>query len=141
MATTIILALFSVKTVQLDEESKARILDGDYPARVKSKVLATVREQISTSDKESVIGFLPKDDVDTQDHYGELALYMTPEIPCKVVSDLIGKDDFGNLVCKSELVKGNSVIVISDNCSDWTDIENCMEAAGAASVKCISIFN
>lgn len=141
MAKTIILALFSEKTVQLDEESKSRILEGDYPARVRSKVLATVREQIAESDKESIVGFLPLDSEDTQDHYGELSLYLTPEIPCKVVSDLIGKDASGALTCKDDLVKGNSVIVISDNCSDWTVVEKCLEGAGAASVKCITILN
>ena len=141
MATTIILALFSAKTVQLDEESMSRIMDGDYPTRVKSKVLATVREQLAASGKESVVGFLPLNNEDTQDHYGALALYLTPEISCKVVSDLIGMEASGELVCKKELVKGSSVIVIADRCNDWTAVEKCMEEAGAVSVKCISIFN
>ena len=116
-------------------------MDGDYPTRVKSKVLATVREQLAASGKDSVVGFLPLNNEDTQDHYGALALYLTPEISCKVVSDLIGMEASGELVCKKELVKGSSVIVIADRCNDWTAVEKCMEEAGAVSVKCISIFN
>lgn len=141
MATTIILALFSAKTVQLDDDSLSRIIDGDYPTRVKSKVLATVREQLSTSNKENIVGFLPLNAEDIQDHYGDLALYLTPEIPCKVVSDLIGQDTSGKLVCKKELVKDCSVIIIADRCGEWTAVEKCMKEAGAASVTCISIFD
>lgn len=55
----IIITLFSADKVRLDEESVARVLDGDYPIRVKSKVLATIREICAESTTENVVGFLP----------------------------------------------------------------------------------
>ena len=138
--TSVIITLFSADKVRLDEDSIARIHEGDYPIRVKSKILATVRDSVSASESENVVGFLPAAGEDTLDHYSELALYLTPEISCKVVSDLINIDAKGRLSCKAELVKGNSVIVISDDCSDWSKLEGCLSKAGAEFVKCISIL-
>ncbi|MBO4230582.1 MAG: hypothetical protein J5886_02775 [Bacteroidales bacterium] len=138
--TSVIITLFSADKVRLDEDSVARIHEGDYPIRVKSKILASVRDSVSASESENVVGFLPTSGEDTLDHYSELALYLTPEISCKVVSDLISIDAKGRLSCKAELVKGNSVIVISDDCSDWSKLEGCLSKAGAEFVKCISIL-
>ena len=151
----IIITLFSADKVRLDEESAARVLEGDYPIRVKSKVLATVREICAESPTESVVGFLPvvKESTDfyqhypipfpediTQDHYGDLALYLSPELPCRIVSDLLRMDKDGNLVCRDDVVRGCAAIVISDRCSDWDAIASSLSEAGAASVKCISIL-
>lgn len=138
--TSVIITLFSADKVRLDEESVARILEGDYPIRVKSKILATVRDSMAASESENVVGFLPTTAEDALDHYSELALYLTPEISCQVVSDLINIDAKGDLSCKADLVKGNSVIVISDSCSDWSKLNRCLSKAGAESVKCISIL-
>ena len=149
--TIVIITLFSADKVRLDEDSAARVLDGDYPVRVKSKILATIREIASATEKECVVGFLPvvretqyfglpyKEDI-TQDHYGELALYLAPEAPCSIVSDLLilGKD--GHLSCRNEFVGGTSVIVIGDQCTDWNGIVTCLDEAGAYSVKCVSIL-
>ena len=55
----IIITLFSADKVRLDKESVARVLAGDYPIRVKSKVLATIREICAESPTENVVGFLP----------------------------------------------------------------------------------
>ena len=151
----IIITLFSADKVRLDEESVARVLDGDYPIRVKSKVLATIREICAESTAENVVGFLPvtresrdfyqkypipfPEDV-TQDHYGDLALYLSPEAPCRIVSDLIACGKDGCLSCREDIVRGGTVIVISDECSDWRDVVACLEAAGADSVRCVSIL-
>lgn len=149
--TLVIITLFSADTVRLDEESAARVLQGDYPVRVKSKLLATIRENTSSSDNDCVVGFLPvmkdsgiypipsMEDV-TQDHYGELALYLAPEAPCSIVSNLIARRKDGTLECRKELVDGNDVIVIGDSCRDWSDVIACLDEAGAESVKCISIL-
>ena len=151
----IIITIFSDDTVRLGGEDSARVLDGDYPIRVKSKVLATIREFIAQPVAESVVGFLPVAKVSpdscqqfptplpgdtTQDHYGDLSLYLSPELPCRIVSDLLRLDEGGILVCLEEIVRGSTVIVISDACSDWKDAVSCLEAAGAVSVKCISIL-
>ena len=104
--SNIIITLFSAETVQLDDDSVARVLAGDYPIRVKSKILAAIREICSGSSKENIVGFLPlsiegndivkhfpapyPEDI-TQDHYGELALYLSPEVPCRIVSDLLSR--------------------------------------------------
>ena len=53
----IIITIFSDDTVRLGGEDSARVLDGDYPIRVKSKVLATIREFIAQPGAESVVGF------------------------------------------------------------------------------------
>ena len=151
----IIITLFSADKVRLDKESVARVLDGDYPIRVKSKVLATIREICAESPTENVVGFLPvtresrdfyqkypipfPEDV-TQDHYGDLALYLSPEAPCSIVSDLLSIDRDGVLVCRDDVVRGCAAIVISDECSDWSAIVSSITEAGAASVKCISIL-
>lgn len=149
--TLVIITLFSADTVRLDEESAARVLQGDYPVRVKSKLLATIRENTSSSDNDCVVGFLPfmkdsgvypipvMEDI-TQDHYGELALYLAPEAPCSIVSDLIARKKDGTLECRKELIDGNDVIVIGDACRDWSDVIVCLDEAGAESVKCISIL-
>ena len=151
----IIITLFSAGTVRLDGESVARVREGDYPARVKSKVLATLRELVAQSEKENVVGFLPvvqestdyhrhypvpyPEDV-TQDHYGDLALFLTPEVPCRIVTDLIARGMDGRLSCREDIVRGSTVIVIGDDCSDWKDVVSCLEEAGAGSVKCVSIL-
>ncbi len=151
----IIITLFSAETVRLDEESVARVLAGDYPIRVKSKILATIRE-ICSSSKDNIVGFLPvsiegednmkhfpvpyPEDI-TQDHYGELALYLSPEAPCRIVSDLLSRGLDGGLNCREDIVRGSSIIVISDSCSYWGEVQACMEKAGARSVKYISIVN
>ena len=137
--THVIITLFSADSVRLDEESIARVLDGDYPIRVKSKILATIRESLFSSREESVVGFLPIKKGDTQYHYSELESYLKPEVSCKVVMDLIAKGKEG-LSCKKDLVAGNTVIVISDKCSSWDELNSCLEEAGAQSVKCISII-
>ena len=153
--TTIIITLFSDETVRLGDEDSARVLDGDYPIRVKSKVLATLREFAAQPGTESVVGFLPvvreskdfyqhypipfPEDI-TQDHFGDLALYLSPELPCRIVSDLLRMDKDGNLVCRDDVVRGCAAIVISDRCSDWDAIASSLSEAGAASVKCISIL-
>ena len=138
--THVIITLFSADSVRLDEESLARVLDGDYPIRVKSKILATIRESLFSSREESVVGFLPIKKGDTQYHYSELESYLEPEVSCKVVSDLITKGKEGKYSCKQDLVAGNAVIVISDKCSNWDELTGCLEEAGAQSVKCISII-
>ena len=154
--SNIIITLFSADTVRLDDDSVARVLDGDYPIRVKSKILATIREICSGSNKENVVGFYPvsmegrdlvkhfpipyPEDV-TQDHYGELALYLSPEVPCRIVSDLLSRGMDGSLSCRKDIIRGCSIIVISDKCSDWSEVEACMEKAGADSVRFISIVN
>lgn len=154
--SNIIITLFSADTVRLDDNSVARVLDGDYPIRVKSKILATIREICSGSNKENVVGFYPvstegrdlvkhfpipyPEDV-TQDHFGELALYLSPEVPCRIVSDLLSRGMDGSLSCREDIIRGCSIIVISDRCSDWSEVEACMEKAGAASVRFISIVN
>ncbi len=154
-APFIIITLFSADKVRLDEESVARVLDGDYPVRVKSKILATIREQCKEENGEAVVGFLPvtreshdiyqkypvpfPEDV-TQDHYGDLALYLSPEVPCRVVSDLLRIDRDGVLVCRDDVVRGCATIVIGDECSDWEAVASCLTEAGAASVRCISIL-
>ena len=153
--TTIIITLFSDETVRLGDEDSARVLDGDYPIRVKSKVLATLREFAAQPGTESVVGFLPvvRESTDfyqhypipfpediTQDHYGDLALYLSPELPCRIVSNLLRMDKDGKLVCREDVVRGSTVIVISDACSDWEDVVSCLDAAGADSVKCVSIL-
>jgi len=153
--TPIIITLFSDKTVRLSDEDSARVLAGDHPIRVKSKVLATIRELASQPGMESIVGFLPvvKECMDyhqhypilisediTQDHYGDLALYLAPELPCRIVSDLLLQDKDSSLVCREDFVRGSSVIVISDACSDWKDVVSCLEAAGAHCVKCVSIL-
>ena len=151
----IIVTLFSAGTIRLDEDAIARVKEGDYPVRVKSKVLATIRELVAQSGKECVVGFLPvvqesmdfyqhypvpfPEDV-TQDHYGDLALYLSPETSCRVVSDLIACGKDGALACREDIVRGSTVIVISDECSDWKDVVTCLEEAGADSVKCVSIL-
>ena len=151
----IIITLFSADKVRLDDESVARVLDGDYPIRVKSKVLATIREICAESPAESVVGFLPvtieshdiyqkypvpfPEDV-TQDHYGDLALYLSPEAPCRIVSDLLIIDRDGVLVCRDDVVRGRAAVVISDECSDWSAIVASLTEAGAESVRCISIL-
>lgn len=153
-ASNIIITLYSAETVQLDDDSAVRILNGDYPIRVKSKILATIRELCARSDKENIVGFLPvsmnrqdvvkhfpvatPEDI-TQDHYGELALYLSPEIPCRIVSDLLRRGKDGSINCREDIVRGSSIIVISDSCSDWSEAEACMEKAGAESVRFISI--
>ena len=154
--SNIIITLFSAETVQLDDDSVARVHAGDYPIRVKSKILATIREICSRSSKENIVGFLPVsivgDDIVkhfpvpypediTQDHYGELALYLSPEIPCRIVSDLLSRGMDGSLNCREDIVRDCSIIVISDSCSDWSEVEACMEKAGAESVRFISIVN
>ena len=69
--TTIIITLFSDETVRLGDEDSARVLDGDYPIRVKSKVLATLREFAAQPGTESVVGFLPvvRESTDFYQHY------------------------------------------------------------------------
>ena len=151
----IIITLFSADNVRLDDESFARVLDGDYPIRVKSKVLATIREICAESHAENVVGFLPitreswdiyqkypvpfPEDV-TQDHYGDLALYLSPEAPCRIVSNLLSIDKDGALVCRDDVVRGHVIVVISDKCSDWSATVSLLTEAGAISVKCISIL-
>ena len=151
----IIITLFSADKVRLDEESVARVLDGDYPIRAKSKVLATIREICAESPTENVVGFLPvtresrdffqkypipfPEDV-TQDHYGDLALYLSPEAPCRIVSDLLSIDRDGVLVCRDDVVRGCAAIIISDKCPDWSAVLDCLSKAGATSVKCVSII-
>ena len=154
--SNIIITLFSAETVRLDDDSVAQVLCGDYPVRVKSKILAAIREVCSGSSKDIIVGFLPvsiegKDIVKhfpvpysediTQDHYGELALYLSPEVPCRIVSDLLSRGMDGILSCREEIVRGCCIIVISDSCSDWSEVEACMEKAGAESVRFISIVN
>ena len=154
-APFIIITLFSADKVRLDEESVARVKEGDYPVRVKSKVLAAIRELAAQSGTECIIGFLPvvRESMDfyqhypvpysediTQDHYGELALYLSPETSCRIVSDLIACGKDGRLSCREDIVCGGAVIVISDECSDWRDVVACLEAAGADSVRCVSIL-
>ena len=147
--TPIIITLFSADTVRLDEDSVSRVLEGDYPIRVKSKILAAIREQCAGSDQLHVVGFLPvaggrtsgpSPVEETQDHYADLALYLLPEVPCRIVSDLLRMDKDGKLVCREDIVRGSTVIVISDACSDWEDVVSCLDAAGADSVKCVSIL-
>lgn len=149
--TLVIITLFSADKVRLDEESVARVMEGDYPVRVKSKILAAIRETASISEKEHVVGFLPvmREDLSagqnytedvTQDHYGDLALYLSPETPCSIVSDLISWTKDGGFSCKEELVRGSSVIIIGDKCRDWDELVSCLDDAGADSVKCISII-
>ena len=149
--TLVIITLFSAEKVRLDEESAARVLEGDYPVRVKSKILAAIRETASASDKQCVVGFLPVireslyagqkylEDI-TQDHYGDLALYLSPEAPCSIVSDLVSWTKDSGFSCREELVRGNGVIVIGDKCRDWAELVSCLDEAGADSVKCISIL-
>lgn len=152
--SNIIIALFSAETIRLDEDSVAKVLAGDYPIRVKSKILACIRENIVSTPGESIVGFYPvvkptdsdsdaKTSVEdiTQDHYGDLALYITPELPCKVVSNLIAVDIDGHIVCRENLVRGHGVIVISDSRNDWNELLDCLEKSGADSIKCISIVN
>ena len=156
MTPIVIITLFSADKVRLDDESVSRVLNGDYPVRVKSKILATIREFVPASDKKSIVGFLPvtresrdvtkfypipfPEDI-TQDHYGELALYLAPEVPCSVVSDLIVREKNGHLACKSDFVRGKAAVIIGDSCDDWSEIATCLEEAGAESVKCISIVD
>ena len=151
----IIISLFSADTVRLDEESVVRVREGDYPVRVKSKVLATIRELAAQSGKECVVGFLPvvqesmdfyqhypvpfPEDV-TQDHYGDLALYLSPETSCRIVSDLIACGKDGRLSCREEIVRGSTVIVISDESDEWGAVVSCLKEAGAETVKCVSIL-
>lgn len=151
----IILTLFSADKVRLDDESVARVLCGDYPIRVKSKVLATIREICAESPDEYVVGFHPvtvqspdvrrnnpatfSEEV-TLDHYGDLALYLSPEAPCRIVSDLLSINRDGSLVCRDEAVRGCHAIVISDGRSDWSAIVSTLTEAGAISVKCVSIL-
>ena len=154
-APFIFFTLFSADKVRLDDESVARVLCGDYPIRVKSKVLATVREICADSPDEHVAGFVPvtgespdiyrenpepyPEDV-TLDHYGDLALYLSPEAPCRIVPDLLSIDRNGTLACRDEVVRGCHAIVISDECSDWSAIVSSLTEAGATTVKCISIL-
>ena len=153
--TPTFITIFSDDTVRINYEDSARVLDGNYPIRVKSKVLATIRELAAQSAQECVVGFLPvvQESMDyhrhypvpypediTQDHYGDLALYLAPELPCRIASDLILQDKEGALVCREDNVRGSMVIVISDACSNLGDVVSCLEAAGACSVKCVSIL-
>lgn len=154
--SNIIITLFSAETVRLDDDSVARVFTGDYPIRVKSKILAAIREICSGSSKENIVGFLPvsieekdilkhfpapyTEDI-TQDHYGELALYLSPEAPCRIVSDLLSRGMDGRLNCREDIVRESSIIVISDSCSDWGEVKACMEKAGAESIRYISIVN
>ena len=149
--TLVIITLFSADKVRLDEDSVARILGGDYPVRVKSKVLATIRELSNSTEKECVVGFLPlvKEsyisgiqhwEIATQDHYGEMALYLAPETTCDIVPDLISCKTDGGYSCREDVVRDSSVIVIGDTCEDWSPIVECIVKAGADSVRCINIF-
>ena len=138
--TLVIITLFSADKVRLDEDSVARILGGDYPVRVKSKVLATIRELSNSTEKECVVGFLPLVKESTQDHYGELALYLAPETTCDIVPDLISCKTDGGYSCREDVVRDSSVIVIGDTCEDWSPIVECIVKAGADSVRCINIF-
>ncbi len=150
--TIIIITLFSADKVRLDEDSVSRVLEGDYPVRVKSKILAAIREIVRSADKPCVVGFLPvikenssigisyKEDV-TQDHYGDLALYLAPEAPCSIVSDLVSCPKEGNYTCREEIIRGNDAIIIGDKCNDWSPVVSCLDKAGANSVKCVSIID
>lgn len=152
----IIITLFSDETVRLDSDSISRIREGFYPARVKSKILAAIRDVCADSDNSNhnLVGFLPVTKVSqdfknctffpedyNQDHYSNLALYLSPEIPCNIVADLLKRGRDGSLNCREDLVIGSNVIVISDDCADWTELEYCLKKAGANSIKCITIFN
>lgn len=152
----IVITLFSAGTTRLDDDAVAAVLSGDYPTRVMSKILATVRENIATASGESVVGFYPMinrsgnalpEESDpyaaesTLDHYSRLALYITPELPCQVVPDLIAVNADGFLVCREEFVSGNDVIVISDCPRDWRELEDCLARAGANTIKYISIID
>ena len=115
----VIITLFSADKVQLDSESTSGVLSGEYPVRVKSKVLATIRNLVSSTGNECVIGFVPvtisgimhgrKCMVDnTPDHYGELALYLAPETSCRIVSDLM-TSNHGQIACrKAQILKVES---------------------------------
>lgn len=122
----------------MDEDSKRRIATGDYPTRIKSKTLAKIRDIVANEDRISIIGFLPEKEM-TIEHYDDLALYLSLETPCPVVSDLIVRDDAGNLTCKKDIIKKRSVIVISDNCSAWGELLSCLERTEAKEIRCISI--
>ena len=149
----IIITLFSDQTVRLSEDSISDIRKGIYPARVKSKILAAIRGICSDRHEENLVGFLPVveksnktmmsnsvEEDNTQDHYGDLSLYLSPEVPCNVVTDLLNRSTDGSLVCREDLVNGSNVTIISDDCSDWTELECCMVNAGAKSINCIAII-
>lgn len=143
----IVITIFSTDKVLLDEDSVAKLLEGDYPVRVKSKILATIREIISSSDRICVLGFLPvfKDSITyedaTQDHYSDLALYLAPELHCHIVSDLISCYKDGSFSCREEFVHGSDIIIIGDFCENWAPIVSCLDNAGASSIKCVSIIS
>lgn len=148
----LIITLFSAENSRFEEDTIARMLEGDYPIRVKSKVLATIRSLCSDLGDDAVVGFYPVtresvhyptpflEDI-TQDHYGDLVLYLTPEVPCRLFTDLLSYSHDGVLSCREDLVRGNAVIVISDDNYNWSEFEHCLEEAGAESVRFISIFN
>lgn len=143
----IVITIFSTDKVLLDEDSVAKLLEGDYPVRVKSKILATIREIISSSEQTNVLGFLPvfKKNIThedaTQDHYADLTLYLTPEIPCHIVSDLLSYYKDGSYTCREDIVRGSDIIIIGDFCENWTPIVSCLDNAGASSIKCVSIIS